>query len=56
MEDKKVSYYGNGKISAEYYFKNDIYHCESGPAVKVYSYSGKIEYEEYRINGGYIID
>ena len=53
---KEIWYYNNGNIQREYYFINNEYHREDGPAIICYYGNGNIEVEYYFINGKEITD
>jgi len=51
MNNPKIRYYENGKISSEFYYLNDKYHRTEGPAIIQYYENGKIRSEDYYIEG-----
>ena len=49
-------YYNSGNIRREYYFLNNKYHRENGPAIIWYNENGNILEETYYLNGIEITD
>ena len=48
--EKHILYYDNGNIKYEYYYLNNEWHREDGPAKMWYNESGQIGAKEYWIN------
>ena len=51
MENVKKSYYENGNIKEERWYKNNKYHRDNGPAIICYNENQNIINEEFYLNG-----
>ena len=51
-----VVYYESGKVKSEFWYENKRKHRIDGPAVISYCEDGKFVYDQWWLNGNYIVD